>query len=58
MQGPGQRGEGAVGIGTSGLGGEGGQAEATKKLIFEFFWGRERGVPGRGRQRRELGGGS
>ena len=29
----------------------------TKKTDFEFFWGRGGGVPGRGRQRRELGGG-
>ena len=27
-----------------------------KKTDFEFFWGREGKVPGRGRQRRELGG--
>ena len=32
-------------------------SEPDKKNDFEFFWGRERerGVPGRGRQRRELG---
>ena len=81
MQGPGQRGEGAVGgVGgrgrasthgaSSGLGGVGGRgrasthgafswvADPTKKHDFEFFWGREGGVPGRGRQRRELGAGS
>ena len=55
MQGPGQRGESAV---------EGKHARSVfvgwrtrqKKTDFEFFWGREGKVPGRGRQRRELGG--
>ena len=28
-----------------------------KIIDFAFFWGREGGVPGRGRQRRELGAG-
>ena len=57
MQGPGQRGEGKharsvfVGWRSSVL-------SPTKKTDFEFFWGREGGVPGRGRQRRELGGGN
>ena len=32
-------------------------SEPDKKNDFEFFWGREGGVPGRGRQRRELGAG-
>ena len=46
---------------TSSLGGVGGRGRAsthaTKKMILSFFWGRDRGGPGRRRQRRELGGG-